>query len=115
MVKIDYQPHGDYLLPNLCIEEDQPSYGKYGMLRKTYLKERDPGAYCSLLLFGRLNAHLAEIDGNAKTMLDELVHDYLQTHPAPDKATQQLEWVGYMNNVKHSMEETVLMQCVYRE
>jgi hypothetical protein len=99
MEKIDYRPHGDYLLPELSIEEDQPSYGKYGMLRKTYLKNHNPGLYCSLLLFGWLNAHLAEIDGRARTMLEALVHDYLQTHPASDKAAKQMEWVGYMNNL----------------
>jgi hypothetical protein len=115
MKTITYRQHGDYLLPDIGIEEDQPSYGKYGMLRKIYLKNHKPGMYSSLLLSGRLNAHLTEIDGCARTMLDLLVHDYLQTHPAPDKATQQLEWVGYMNSVKHSMEEIVMRQCVYRD
>lgn len=114
MGAISYQQYGDYLLPELSIGEEQPVYGKYGMMRKAYLKERDPGAYCSLLLSGWLNAHLAEIDEYTRTMLDELVHDYLQTHPAPDKATQQMEWVGYMSNVRHSMEEIVLRQCIYR-
>lgn len=102
METVTYRQHGDYLLPEFSIEEEQPSYGKYGMLRKAYMKERDSGAYCSLLLSGRLNAHLAEVDGNAKTMLDELVHEYLESHPAPDKATQQMEWVRYMNNVRHA-------------
>lgn len=115
MEKIDYRPHGDYLLPELSIEEDQPFYGKYGMLRKSYLKDHNPGEYCSLILSGRLNAYLAEVDGRARTRLDELVHDYLQKHPAPDKVTKQMEWVGYMNNIRSSMEETVLIECVYRE
>lgn len=115
METIIYRQHSDYLLPELSIEEGQPSYGKYGMMRKTYLKNHDPGAYCSLLLSGRLNAHLAEIDGHARTMLDTLVNDYLQAHPTPDKATRQMEWAGYMSNVRHSMEEIVLMQCVYRD
>lgn len=113
METITYRQHGDYLLPELSIEEDQPSYGKYGMLRKTYLKNQKPGMYSGLLLSGRLNAHLAEIDGHARTMLEALVHDYLQTHPAPDKATQQMEWVAYMNAAKHGAEEFVLKLCVY--
>lgn len=113
MKSITYHQHGDYLLPDLSIEEDQPSFGKYGMLRKTYLKNHKPGVYSSLLLSGRLNTHLAEIDGRAKTTLDELVHNYLQTHPAPDKAKQQMEWVAYMNAAQHSAEEFVLKLCVY--
>lgn len=115
METIHYRKHGDYLLPEFGIAEDQPSFGKYGMLRKTYLKDHDPGAYCSLLLSGRLNAHLSEIDGHARTMLGTLIHDYLQAHPVPDKATRQMEWVGYMNSVRHSMEEIVLNECVYAD
>ena len=113
MEKIDYRQYGEYLLPELSIAEEQPSYGKYGMMQKTYLKNHKPRMYSSLLLSGRLNAHLAGIDEHARTMLDGLIHDYLQIYPAPDKATQQMEWVGYMNNVRHSMEEIVLKQCVY--
>lgn len=114
METITYRQHGDYLLPELSIEEEQPTYGKYGMLRKTYLKSHNPGAYCSLLLSGKLNAHLAETDGHARIMLDALVHDYLQTYPAPDKATQKMEWVGYMNNLRHCMEEIMLSECIFR-
>lgn len=114
MDTISYQQQGDYLLPELIIDEKRPSYGKYGMLRKTYLKKRDPGMYASLLLSGQLNAHLTERDVQARVLIDELVHDYLEKHPAPDKATWQMEWVGYMNNVKLSMEEIVLNECIYR-
>ncbi len=112
MVKIDYRLQGDYLLPELTIDEKQPSYGKYGMLRKTYLKNNDPGMYASLLLSGQLNAHLAERDFQARVMLDALLHSYLEAHPAPDKVTMQMEWVGYMNNARHSVEEIVMSKCV---
>ncbi len=112
MEKIEYMRQGDYLIPALTLGE-QSFYGKYGMLRKTYLKNHRPGLYSSLILSGRLNEHLAEIDERSKALLDELVQSYLKEHPAPDKATRQMEWVGYMNNLKHSMEEIVLNEVVY--
>ncbi len=112
MEKINYLRQGDYLLPAFTIGE-QPTYGKYGMLRKTYLKSHRPGQYSSLILSGRLNEHLAEVDKRSKALLDELVQSYLEKHPVPDKATRQMEWAGYMNNLKHSMEEIVLNEFVY--
>jgi hypothetical protein len=100
METITYRQRGDYLLPEISIKEDQPSYGKYGMLRKTYLKNHKSEMYSSLLFSGQLNAHLAEIDGLSRTILDGLINDYLKTHPAPDRATQQMEWVGHINNIR---------------
>ncbi len=83
------------------------------MLRKTYLKNHRPGLYASLILSGKLSEHLADIDERSKALLEELMQSYLKEHPAPDKATRQMEWVGYMNNLKHSIEEIVLKKFVY--
>ena len=113
--RISYYQQGDYLLPELTAGDEQPSYGKYGMLRKTYMKNHKPGMYASLMLSGQLNVHLAETDAQARTMLDDLVRQYLESHPAPDKATQQMEWAGYMNNVRHSMEEIVMSEYINRD
>jgi hypothetical protein len=112
MEKMEYVRQGNYLIPALTLGE-QPTYGKYGMLRKTYLKSHRPGLYSSLILSRKLSEHLADIDKRSKALLDELVQNYLKEHPAPDKATRQMEWVGYMNNLKHSMEEIVLNEFVY--
>lgn len=92
---------------------DQPSYGKYGMLRKTYLKNHKPKLYSNLLGAGRLEAHLVQTDAQARSMMNDLVCRYLDAHPAPDKATQQMEWVGHINAASHSAEEFVLKLCIY--
>lgn len=113
MNRIIYYQQGDYLLPELTIGDEQPSYGKYGMLRKTYLKNHRPGMYASLMLSGQFNVHLAQTEEQARAMLDDLVRRYLDAHPAPDKAMQQMEWVAHMNAAKHSAEEFVLKRCVY--
>lgn len=94
---------------------DRPelTYGKYGMMRKRYLKDHKPELYSSLLLSGSLNGHLAKIDALARTYVEEFMKVYLEAHPAPDKTTRQMEWVGYMNSVKAMAEEAALERVVY--
>jgi hypothetical protein len=79
MSEITYTQIGDYLLPNLTMgDEPQPTYGKYGMLRKQYLKEHRKAAYASLLLSGKLSKHLAETDTRVKFFIFRLVKEMAQ-------------------------------------
>ena len=75
MTELTYTQSGDYLLPNLTIGDPQPTYGKYGMLRKRYLKEHRSGVYASLLTSGKLNQHLAEIDRLVRDTVSRLVKE----------------------------------------
>jgi len=59
---LSYTLCGDYYLPDLVLNEEEPTYGKYGMLRKQFLKEHRPIQYQNLLLSGKLTAHLNQID-----------------------------------------------------
>ena len=114
MGQITYTQVGDYLLPDLKIgNEFGITFGKYGMLRKPYLRTQKPGLYSRLLLSGNLIGHLANVDALARTYVEEYMLAYLKVHPAPDKATRQMEWVGYMNGLKQSAEEVVMEKFVY--
>ena len=57
-----YTMQGDYLIPDLALPEEEMHIGKYGMLRRTYLKNHRRGIYASLMMSGKLNSHLKEID-----------------------------------------------------
>ncbi|MDD4833384.1 MAG: TnpV protein [Lutispora sp.] len=103
----------DYLIPDLTLPEEETHIGKYGMLRKTYLKNHRKGTYASLMLSGQLNSHLTEIDQTAKERIETMVAKLLTENPAPDKATDPIAWTGHMNNLKHSAEETILVELVY--
>ena len=59
---LSYTLHGDYYLPDLAVNEGEPTYGKYGMLRKQFLKEHRPARYQYLLMTGELTAHLNRVD-----------------------------------------------------
>ena len=59
---LSYTLHGDYYLPDLALNEEEPTYGRYGMLRKQFLKEYRSARYQYLLLIGKLTEHLNQID-----------------------------------------------------
>ena len=113
-MKLTYTQTGDYLIPKLMLsEETQEIPGKYGMLRKTYLKTHRGGTYQALLLSGKLNQHLLEIDRTANSRMEQIVAQMLQTNPAPDKAANQMGWVQHMNALTQQAEEIVLQELVY--
>jgi hypothetical protein len=114
--ELTYTRVGDYLLPDLTIgDEPQPTYGKYGMLRKRYLKEHQRTAYTSLLMSGKLNQHLAETDELARDIVSRQVIEMARRQGIDEamKARDQMAWVGAMNMIKAQADEIVLAGYVY--
>ena len=101
------------MFPNLTIEEQGITIGKYGMLRKTFMKENRRGWYQGLLLSGKLDGYLAEIDRTAQERMEVIMGNLLERFPAPDKETDQMAWVVHMNDLTAMAEETVLTELVY--
>nr|WP_073290544.1 TnpV protein [Anaerosporobacter mobilis] len=114
MNEITYSRNGDYLIPDIKLKE-QPTQplGKYGRMRKTYLQEHRKALFSHLLLSEKLQAHLLEIDQTANRRLEQIMADLQKTQVPPDKMTQQLEWVGHMNNLKTQAEEIILTELIY--
>lgn len=116
MHEITYTQVGDYLIPNLTIsDEPQPVYGKYGMLRKQYLKEHRKGTYAQLILSNQLNRHLAEVDVHTRAFLSRLASEMVQQQGINEtmKTHNQMSWVGAMNTIKAQAEEVALAKHVY--
>ena len=112
-MELTYTTQGDYLMPDLTLPEQETHIGIYGMLRKTYLKNHRKGMYASLMLAGKLNSHLSELDRTAKERIEQITAKLAAGSPAPDKATNPLAWVGHLNSLRHSAEETVLAELIY--
>ena len=116
-MELTYTKIGDYLYPDLTLPETRNDYplGKYGMLRKTYLKKHRPMVYDRLLLVGQLDAHLWEIDKIATDQVNQMVADLAAKEGVDERlqATDQMRWVGLMNNFKAVAEEVVLQEIVY--
>ena len=112
-MELTYHRKGDYLFPNLTLTEEPLNIGKYGMLRRTYLKEDKKNLYQSLLISGKLDSHLQEIERSAQERMEVLLERLLTKYPAPDKEKNQMAWTAHMNNLTAMAEESVLTELVY--
>lgn len=109
-----YRPVGDYELPNLTVPES-PRVGKYGRMYLRHLWEQRGATYTGLLLTGRLKESAEAVDREAGAMAERLVRDMAAAQGVAEglKATDQMAWVGAMNNIRSAAEEIVLQELVY--
>ena len=111
-----YRQEGDYLIPNLALPEE-PEYqiGKYGRMRRSYLKEHRPVLYANLLTSGTLHRHLVEIDQACNERMEIIVSAMAQQEGVTEalKAADQMEWVRRMNNIRSRAEEIILQELVF--
>ena len=115
-MELTYTKHGDYYIPNLALDgETSQPLGRFGQLREKYLREHHHGTYTSMLLTGKLSAHLDEIDQSANEMLERVIARMAKAEGVTEtlKASDQMAWVGKMNNIRHRATEIVLSDIVY--
>lgn len=112
---LTYIQNGDYLIPSLQLSE-QPAkpLGKYGRMRKTYLKEHRPILYNQLLMSEKLYPHLIEIDGTAQSRLEQMMPRLVKEAGATEelKASDPMKWVGLMNTCKAQAEEILMEELI---
>jgi len=102
-----YTLHGDYYLPNLEINEGEPTYGKYGIMRKHFLKEHRSARYQYLVVTGKLTEHLNQIDKEVREKVEMLVEQMVGQWGVTEelKMQDQMEWVRRMNGIRSTTEE----------
>ena len=110
---LNYTKIGDYQLPNLTLSQPKTPLGKYGRMRRTYLKQHRPVLYNTMLLSGSLYPHLLEVEQTAESRMQQTMEQLLKQTPAPDKENRQMEWVQHMNSLKAQAEELVLTELIY--
>ncbi len=116
MSEITYLRSGDYLLPNLTLEETEARpLGKYGRMRRTFLQSHRSMLWNSLLLSERLYPHLREIDEAANNRLEQMMPELMKSAGVTEalKASDPMKWVGLMNSLKAQAEETILTELVF--
>ena len=113
-MELTYTMQGDYLIPDLETPES-PKVGKYGMLRRTFLREHKDGIYTGMMLDGTLNSHLEEVDAQANRMMDKLTEQLKVLNGVTEqmKSKDQMKWVQLMNSIRNSAEEVVLRDLIY--
>ena len=102
-------------MKSLLLNEEEPIYGKYGMLRKQFLKEHRSAKYQYLLLTGKLTKHLNQIAQEARKQVEILMEQMVKKQGATEelKAQDQMKWVRLMINIKSSAEEIVVKNTIY--
>ena len=102
-------------LPDLAVNEEELTYGKYGMLRKQFLKVHRPARYQYLLMTGELTAHLNRVDQETREQVETLVKQIVVKQGVTEQLKMQdlMKWVGLMNNIKACAEEIVLKESIY--
>ena len=115
-IELDYVKVGDYYLPDL-VAEPQPdrSLGKYGLMRLRYLKEHRPIVWATLVMDGKLYAHLLEVEDSANNLLESMMPGMAKEAGATEelKARDPMRWVGLMNCCKAQVEEIIFSELVY--
>ena len=104
---IDYVLVGDYYIPMLTLPEENRPIGRWGRMRRDYLKENRPGYYSSLLLTGKLWTYLADLDEQAQERLDRIMEQMKAAEGVTEKlkADDQLKWIQRMNSICNRAEE----------
>ena len=110
-----YELQGDYYIPCLVLdEEDSQPIGMWGRKYLRYIKQHRPVLHTTLLLCGKLNNYLAEIDNRATEMFDQLVKQLAEKEGITEqlKEQDQMEWVHRMNNVRNVAEEIIMSELI---
>lgn len=112
---IEYTKVGDYYMPNLVLEREKIILNKYGRMRLKFLKENKKAEYMVMFTKGTLNKHLKEIQEIAEERIDIIIEQLKKQNNLTEemKNTDQLYWVGMMNNFRNTAEEIILRELIY--
>ena len=115
-MEMTYKKSGDYLIPDIRLSSiNWKKIGKYGLLRKDYLRKHRPILWNRLILSEQLFSHLQEIDETANRRLNEMIPQMAVQIGLTEemKARDPLAWAGLTNSLKAQAEEIVLNELVY--
>ena len=118
MAELTYRKVGDYYIPDLILDEEPEQdvfYGKYGDLRRDYLREHKPKLWMLLVNSGKLTDHLKGVERMAEQRMDTLLPQLMKAAGVTEelKARDQMAWVGLVNNCRARADEIILADLVY--
>ena len=118
MAELTYTRVGDYYIPDLILDEEPEQdvfYGKYGDLRRDYLREHKPKLWMVLVNTGKADDHLTSVEREAERRMDTLLPQMMKAAGVTEelKVRDQLAWVGLVNNCKARVDEIILLELIY--
>ena len=110
-----YEQQGDYYIPCLSLPENNQPIGPWGQRHLRYIKEYRKGFYTSLLLSGKLNSYLADVDRQAQEQLGTIIRQMAQAQGVTEalKAEDPMGWVGKMNDIREAAVEIVNAETIF--
>lgn len=115
-MSVSYTKVGDYLLPNLKLEDkERYNIGKYGLLKLEYLKKNKRGLYTELLMKDKVNKYLHDIDITLIEKEQSLIKELAEKENITEelKSNNQILWIGKMNNIRNIVEEIIFKEYIY--
>ena len=112
---LNYTLHGDYYLPDLEINEEEPTYGKYEIMRKQFLKEHRSARHQYFVLTGKLTEHFNQVDKEVREKVEMLMEQMVEQWGVTEelKMQDQMEWVRRMNNIQATAEEIAYKNIIF--
>ena len=114
-MKMTYTRVGDYYIPNLKVEQEERSIGKWGRMYRDYLKEYHPIRFNQLVLSGELWTHLADLNEQAQQRMETLISQMQTAEGITEdmKAADPMAWAQRMNNIQARAEEIVREELIF--
>lgn len=115
--KLTYTQVGDYLIPNIPLAEFDGGIGRYGRMRRAYLKEHRPVLFNRLILSGQLYPHLSEINKAAEHRVQVMLPQMMEQREVTEelKAADPMRWVQEMNAIRENVEDIIRRELIYGE
>ena len=116
-MEMQYIRMGDYFIPDLELPQEPRPMGRWGRMRREYLREHKPIQYNCLLLSGELWTYLADLNEQAQDRLERMIDQMKMAEGVTEelKAADPMAWVGAMNNIRNRAEEIILQELIYGE
>ena len=116
-MEMQYIRMGDYFIPDLELPQESRPIGRWGRMRREYLREHKPIQYNCLLLSGKLWTYLADLNEQAQDRLERIIDQMKMAEGVTEelKAADPMAWVGAMNNIRNRAEEIILQELIYGE
>ncbi len=112
---LTYDLVGDYYYPRLAVpEEPEGDIGRFGRMRKRFLKEHRKSVFAELLLTNTLHYYLVEVNNDALTMIERITDQLAEAEGVTEdlKARDQLEWIRAMNSCRARAEEIAVRELI---
>lgn len=117
-MNLEYAKKGNYYIPNIELlhKSKKANIGKYGRAKERFLKEHRKSLYYHLIMKEELVEHLIQVDNEAHDYLERLIPQFAKQENVTEelKNTNQMEWVGRMNNIKNRVEEIIYNEIIYK-